>query len=159
MRFGIRGFTLAELVIALLIASFIFLGFGSVLFLLIRSEERLDERSEEVSFYEFIVALQRGLVCAKELKLEDLPEGKRLEFLSNYAFSAPFVKIQILINNKDIIYREMNPYGVEVLFEKAFKVSCDVNREVDFIKLSCGRRDFFFRVCEGKRMRGLFFGK
>ena len=141
------GFTLVELLIALVLSSMIIIGLGTFYNTVIKTKETLMRKSVELSTKEFFTVLFRSLYGVREFKAKKENHILRLSYLTNYGLLRPFVRVNLIFLKGKVIYKELNPYSdVELIYyEIPINCSADIEKN-EILILSCGTYEIPFPI-------------
>ncbi len=142
-----KAFTLMEVIIALVLSSAIILGLGMLYRMTVKTQETFNSYKRGEIKSEFLILLQRQLYGVRSFKFIETQEGLILSYLTNYGQVKPFVRVNVRISKKGIVYQELNPYSGTSLVKYSVPWRCSaevINKKT--LMLSCGKYVFKFLI-------------
>lgn len=112
MRGRSKGFTLVELLIAVVISTFVVLALVGLYGSVEDVRKRFVEYDQKRKFYELTYILQKQLTNCKDLSLEN----GTLSYYTTFGISAPYVRVILRSEENKIYYSESNPYDASVVY-------------------------------------------
>lgn len=116
-----RGFTLLELLISVVIAMFMLITLYTVFWSLLNFQSRWINIRQGYDTNNFLLNLQEQMLFCKNFKWVKDGDSIILEYNTTAGYTSPFVKVRVVINPDKIIYTEIKPSKEEeVVYEKVF---------------------------------------
>lgn len=108
-----RGFTLLELLIAVVLSLFIFVSILELYNSVQRVSLSVSNTWNDTKLLQLLNTIQRQLLACEEVQIQD----NKLSYITTLGLAKPVVRVEVLFQKDSIKYREIKPYDASLLYE------------------------------------------
>lgn len=121
-----KGFTLIELIIAVVLSLFIVITILELYATVQKVYSSINRAWDNAKALHLAYIVQKQLLASKDVEVSD----NRISYTTLFGLSIPFVRVEIILEGKGIRYRELNPYDMSLIYE----TTIGYNHKANFTK-------------------------
>lgn len=152
-----RGFTLLELLISVVIAMFMLITLYTVFWSLLNFQSRWIDIRQGYDKNNFLLNLQEQMLFCRNFSWVKDGDSIILEYNTTAGYTSPFVRVRVIINPDKIIYAEIKPPEEEVVYKKILIARVEkLNVEKEYIELLVNGRKVIILIREASKPPTVF---
>ncbi len=152
-----RGFTLLELLISVVIAMFMLITLYTVFWSLLNFQSRWIDIRQGYDTNNFLLNLQEQMLFCRNFRWVKDGDSIILEYNTTAGYTSPFVRVRVIINPDKIIYAEIKPPEEEVVYKKILIARVEkLSVEKEYIELLVNGRKVIILIKEASKPPTVF---